>query len=156
MVAAVRARGIHRAAVCPARNLTTTDRAWPTLSLPPRGWCAACAQVGRVLSVAVAPGRHPLRALATADGAPPSLAPAWAEVGTAADPVWARSMALTAIATEWQWTALPADYAGVIAASGLLPQIARVVVLGGAYVASLRGGCATPLPWRGAAMCRAI
>ena len=93
--------------------------------------------------MAVAPGRHPLRALATADGASPSLAPAWAEVGRAADPVGARWKAIDVIATEWQWTALPADYAHVIAASGLLPQIARVVVLGGAYVASLRGRCAS-------------
>ena len=101
---------------------------------------AACAQAGRVLSVAVgAPGRHPLRALASADGAVPSLGPAWAEVGKAADPVWARIMAVNAAGVEWQWTALPADYAHVVAESGLLRQSARLVALGGAYVASLRG-----------------
>ena len=97
-----------------------------------------------MLSVAVAPGGHPLRALASADGAAPSLAPAWAEVSRAADPVWARAFAVSAITVEWQWTALPADCAQIITASGLLPEIVRMVVVGGAYVASLRGGCATP------------
>ena len=88
-------------------------------------------------------GRHPLRALATADGATPLLAPAWAEVGRNADPVQARNVTLLAMATEWQWTALPADYAREIAASGLLQKSARLVTSGGAYVASLRGRCAT-------------
>ena len=97
-----------------------------------------------MLSVAVAPGGHPLRALASADGAAPSLAPAWAEVSRAADPVWARAFAAMAMAVEWQWTALPADCAQMITASGMLPEIVRVVVVGGAYVASLRGRCATP------------
>ena len=96
-----------------------------------------------MLSVAVTPGRHPLRALATADGAVPGLGPAWAEVGRAADPAWARMHAVTAVGTEWQWTALPADYAGMVAASGLLQQITRLVAQGGAYVESLRGRCAT-------------
>ena len=97
-----------------------------------------------MLSVALAPGGHPLRALASADGAAPPLPPAWAEVGRAADPAWARLFALEAVSVEWQWTALPADCAQIITASGLLPEIVRVVVVGGAYVASLRGGCATP------------
>ena len=97
-----------------------------------------------MLSVAVAPGGHPLRALASADGAAPSLPAAWAKVSRAADPVWARACAVQAIAVEWQWTALPADYAQIITASGLMPEIVRVVAMGGAYVTSLRGGCATP------------
>ena len=92
--------------------------------------------------VAVVAGGHPLRALATADGAVPGLGPAWAEIGRAADPAWARMHAVQAIATEWQWTALPADYAGMVAASGLLQQITRLVAQGGAYAESLRGRCA--------------
>ena len=96
-----------------------------------------------MLSVAVAPGGHPLRALASADGAAPSLPAARAEVSRAADPVWARAFAAMAIAAEWQWTALPADCAQIIMASGLLPKIVRMVAVGGEYVASLRGGCAT-------------
>ena len=94
-----------------------------------------------MLSVPVVPGGHPLRALASADGAVPSLAPAWGEVSKAADPVFARTMALAAVAAVWQWTALPADYASMVAASGLLRQSSRLVVLGGAYVDSLRGRC---------------
>ena len=42
----------------------------------------------------------------------------------------------------WQWTALPADYAGMVAASGLLQQCTRLVAQGGAYVESLQGRCA--------------
>ena len=102
-----------------------------------------------MLTVPVVPGGHPLRALATADGAVPSLGPAWAEISRDADPVYARSFALQAVGTEWQWTALPADYAGMVAASGLLQQSTRLVTQGGAYVESLRGRCAardTPLP----------
>ena len=99
-----------------------------------------------MLSVPVVPGGHPLRALATAGGAVPSLGPAWAEVGRAADPVWARHFALAAVSTEWQWTALPADYAGMVAASGLLQQSTRLVAQGGAYVESLRGRCAALTP----------
>ena len=95
-----------------------------------------------MISVPVVPSRHPLRALATADGAVPSLGPMWAEVGRAADPVGARAFAVQAAGTEWQWTALPADYAGMVAASGLLQQSTRLVAQGGAYVESLRGRCA--------------
>ena len=81
MIAAVRARHI-RAACCVRRGYQAARR--PLLTLA----CATCAQAGRVLSVAVvAPGTHPLRALALADGAVPSLGPAWLEVGKAADPV---------------------------------------------------------------------
>ena len=94
------------------------------------------------VAVAVVAGGHPLRALATADGAVPGLGPPWAEVGRAADPVWARNMAVAAVGTEWQWTALPADYASIVAASGLLEHSTRLVALGGAYVESLRGRCA--------------
>ena len=96
-----------------------------------------------MLSVPVVPGRHPLRALATADGAVPCLSPAWAEISRAADPVGPRNQAAQAVAMAWQWTALPADYAGMVAASGLLRQIARLVAQGGAYVESLRGRCAS-------------
>ena len=92
--------------------------------------------------VPVVAGGHPLRALATADGAVPGLGTAWAEIGRAADPAWACTHAVTAVGTEWQWTALPVDYAGMLAASGLLPQITRLVAQGGAYVESLRGRCA--------------
>ena len=92
--------------------------------------------------VAVVAGGHPLRALATADGAVPRLGPAWAEVGRAADPVGARMNAVQAVGTEWQWTALPADYAGVVAASGMVQQSTRLVAQGGAYVESLQGRCA--------------
>ena len=53
-----------------------------------------------MLSVAVAPGGHPLRALASADGAAPPFPPAWAEVSRAADPVAARSFAVLAIAVD--------------------------------------------------------
>ena len=135
MVAAVRAR--HILASCVRRGYQATHK--PLLTLT----CSACTQAGRVLSVAVvAPGRHPLRALASADGAVPSLGPAWAELDTAADPVFARALAILAAGAEWQWTALPADYAHVVAESGLLRQSARLVALGGAYVASLRGRCA--------------
>ena len=95
-----------------------------------------------MLSVPVVPGGHPLRALATADGVVPSLAPAWAEASRDVDPVWARDFALQAVGTEWQWTALPADYARMIAASGLMQQSTRLVAQGGAYVESLRGRCA--------------
>ena len=35
-------------------------------------------------------------------------------------------MALMAVGEEWQWTALPADYAHVIAESGLLRQSVRL------------------------------
>ena len=103
----------------------------------------------------VVPGRHPLRALATADGAVPSLSPAWAEISRAADPVLVRIHAVQAVGTEWQWTALPADYAGMVAASGLLQQITRLVAQGGAYVESLRGRCAAlgvPSPSAAAAL----
>ena len=92
--------------------------------------------------VAVVAGGHPLRALATADGSVPGLDPAWAEIGRAADPAYARRLAVAAVATEWQWTPLPADYAGMLAASGLLQQITRLVAQGGAYVESLQGRCA--------------
>ena len=92
----------------------------------------------------VVPGRHPLRALAAAGGAVLPLPPKWAEISKIADPVCARQYILAAIAMEWQWTALPADYARVVAASDLLPQSARLVALGGAYVESLQGRCATP------------
>ena len=105
--------------------------------------------------VAVVAGGHPLRALATADGAVPGLGPAWAEVGRAADPVMARMMSVQAVGTEWQWTALPADYAGMLAASGLVQQSTRLVAQGGAYVESLRGRCAAldaPSPSSGAAL----
>ena len=97
-----------------------------------------------MLSVPVVPGRHPLRALAAAGGAVLPLPPKWAEISKIADPVCARQWVLAAIAMEWQWTALPADYARVVAASDLLPQSARLVALGGAYVESLQGRCATP------------
>ena len=96
--------------------------------------------------VAVVAGGHPLRALATADGAVPGLGPAWAEVGRAADPAYARIFTVEAVGTEWQWTALPADYAGMVAASGLLQQSTRLVAQGGAYVESLRGRCAALTP----------
>ena len=99
-----------------------------------------------MLSVPVVPGRHPLRALATADGAVPCLPSAWAEVGRAASPVLARHQAVLAVGTEWQWTPMPADYAGMIAASGLLQQITRLVAQSGAYVESLRGRCAALTP----------
>ena len=100
-----------------------------------------------MLSVPVVPGGHPLRALATADGAVPSLGPAWAEIGRAADPACARTCAVGAAYQKWQWTALPADYAGIVAASGLLRQSTRLVTMGGAYVESLRGRCAAkPAP----------
>ena len=95
-----------------------------------------------MLSAPAVPSGHPLRALATAGGAVPSLGPAWAEISRAADPAWARVFALQAIATEWQWTALPADYASMVAASGLLRQSTQLVAQGGAYVESLRGRCA--------------
>ena len=94
------------------------------------------------VAVAVVAGGHPLRALATADGAAPGLGPAWAEIGRAADPAVARMMAVVTVGTQWQWTPLPADYAGVVAAMGLLPQVTRLVAQGGAYVESLRGRCA--------------
>ena len=99
-----------------------------------------------MLCAPVVPGGHPLRALATADGAVPCLAPAWGEVSQAADPVYARYKTLQAVSTGWQWTALPADYASMIAAAGLLRQSSRLVVLGGAYVESLRGRCAALTP----------
>ena len=91
--------------------------------------------------VAVVAGGHPLRALATADGAVPGLDPAWAEVGRTADPAWARNNTVNAVGMEWQWTPMPADYAGTVAASGLLQQITRLVAQGGAYVESLRDRC---------------
>ena len=97
-------------------------------------------------SVPVVPGRHPLRALATADGAVPCLPSAWAEVSRAADPVGARTTAVQALGVEWQWTALPADYADMLAASGLLQQITRLVTQGGAYAESLRSRCAALTP----------
>ena len=99
-----------------------------------------------MLCVPVVPGGHPLRALATADGTVASLAPAWAEIGRAADPVMARLYAVVVMATKWQWTAYPADYASIVAASGLLEHSTRLVALGGAYVESLRGRCAALTP----------
>ena len=42
------------------------------------------------------------------------------------------------MSNEWQWTALPADYARVVVASGLLPLVTEVVALGGAHA----GRCA--------------
>ena len=95
-----------------------------------------------MLSVPVVPSGHPLRALTTADGAVPSLGPAWAEIGRAADPAMARWNAFGAVGTEWQWTPLPADYAGMVVASGLVQQSTRLVAQGGAYVESLRSRCA--------------
>ena len=95
-----------------------------------------------MLSVPVVPGRHPLRALAAADGAVRTLAPEWAEISLTADPVDARALVLRALAVEWQWTARPAEYARVVGASDLLRQSTRLVALGGAYVESLRGRCA--------------
>ena len=92
----------------------------------------------------VVAGGHPLRALSAADGEARLLAPEWAEVSTVADPVMARANAFFALEVEWQWTALPADYARVIAASGLLRQSTLSLTLGGAYVESLRGRCAEP------------
>ena len=80
--------------------------------------------------------------MATADGAVPSLGPAWADISRAADPVSARNCLFWAVAQEWQWTALPADYASIVAASGLLEHSTRLVALGAAYVESLRGRCA--------------
>ena len=68
----------------------------------------------------VVPGRHPLRALAAADGAVRTVAPEWAEISCAADPVSARENVLWVIAVEWQWTARSAEYARVVAASDLL------------------------------------
>ena len=70
------------------------------------------------------------------------MGPAWAEISRDADPAWARSTALQAIASEWQWTALPPDYAHMVAASGLLPQCTRLVAQGGAHVESLLDRCA--------------
>ena len=99
-----------------------------------------------MLSVPVVPGGrgHPLRALATADGAVQLLPPKWAEIGRAADPVWARTFAFFALGMEWLWTALPADYAQVVVASIVLQQSTRVLTLSAAYVESLRGRCAAP------------
>ena len=105
---------------------------------------AACAQAGRVLAVPVVPGAHPLRALASADGAVRLLAPEWAEINLAADPVGARYYVFNGLGTEWQWTARPAEYARVLASSGLLRQSTRLLALGGAYVESLAGRCAEP------------
>ena len=109
-----------------------------------------------MFSVPVVPGGrgHPLRALATADGAVPCLAPAWAEISRAADPVGARNSALGAAVAQWQWTALPADYASIVAASGLLEHSTRLAALGGAYAESLRGRCAALIsPHLAAAAC---
>ena len=105
---------------------------------------AACAQAGRVLAVPVVPGAHPLRALASADGAVRLLAPEWAEINLAADPVGARYYVFNGLGTEWQWTARPAEYARVLASSDLLQQGTRLLALGGAYVESLEGRCAEP------------
>ena len=112
---------------------------------PPQANAVFCVrtQADRVLSVPVVLGRHPLRMLRSVSGvAAPSLAPEWAEVSAAADPVEARANAVFALEIEWQWTPLPADYAHVVAASGLLRQGARLLTLGGAYVESLQGRCA--------------
>ena len=105
---------------------------------------AACAQAGRVLAVPAVPGAHPLRALGSADGAVRLLAPEWAEISCAADPVLARMFAFFALGTEWQWTARPAEYARVLASSDLLRQSTRLLALGGAFVESLEGRCAEP------------
>ena len=105
---------------------------------------AACAQAERVLAVPAVPGAHPLRALGSADGVVRLLAPEWAEISCAADPVNARANVFTALETEWQWTARPAEYARVLASSDLLRQSTRLLALGGAYVESLEGRCAEP------------
>ena len=110
----------------------------------PRLLDAACAQAGRVLAVPVALGTHPLRALRSADGAVRRLAPEWAEISCAADPVFARNYVFLALAAEWQWTALPADYAREVAAADLPRQCTRLLALGGAYVTGLDGRCAAP------------
>ena len=116
---------------------------------------AACAQAGRVLAVPAVPGAHPLRALVSADGAVRLLAPEWAEINLATDPVGARYYVFNGLGTEWQWTARPAEYARVLGSSGLLRQSTRLLALGGAYVESLEGRCAEPGDWF-LARCRAI
>ena len=92
----------------------------------------------------MAPGTHPLRALRSADGAVRLLAPEWAEISCAADPVLTRTFLFGALAQEWQWTAMPADYAREVAAADLPRQYTRLLALGGAYVTSLDGRCAAP------------
>ena len=98
-----------------------------------------------MLAVPVVPGAHPLRALGSTDGVVRLLAPEWAEISSAADPVLARVFAFNALATEWQWVALPApEYARVLASSDLLRQSTQLLALGGVYVESLEGRCAEP------------
>ena len=116
----------------------------PRAAIPSQLLRTACAQAARVLAVPVAPGTHPLRALRCADGAAPLLAPEWAEINGAADPVFARMMVFNVLGTGWQWTALPADYAREVAAADLLRPSTRVLALGGAYVETLQGRCAEP------------
>ena len=57
----------------------------------------------------------------------------WASIGAVSDPVEARMFAASSLIAEWQWTPLPADFARIVTASGVLGLLTRLLTLGGAH-----------------------
>ena len=79
-----------------------------------------------------------MRALRTGAAQPVLPAREWTAISRYADPVIAREQAVAIVSDKWQWTPLPTDYARTVTASGVLPLVTELLVLGGAHV----GRCA--------------
>ena len=87
----------------------------------------------RTLSQLARPGSHPLRALRTGAAQPVLPAREWASISALADPVGARQRAAWSVSPEWQWTPLPADFAPIVTASGILGVLTRLLAMGAAH-----------------------
>ena len=87
----------------------------------------------RTLSQPARPGSHPLCALRTGAAQPVLPAREWASISALADPVAARREAAYSVAPDWQWTALPADLAPIVTASGILGVLTRLLADGAAH-----------------------
>ena len=87
----------------------------------------------RTLSQPARPGSHPLRALRTGAAQPGLPAREWASISALADPVGARMGAAHSVSPDWQWTALPVNFAPIVTASGILGVLTRLLAVGAAH-----------------------